>query len=137
MKKKLTLFLIVYLLINMSFLKSSIAQNAGMDEFVKTTQIDLLTIAGAGAGGAILGLSTLSFVDKPSKHIPNIWTGAAIGIIAGVVFVGYNSAQRGSEDLQSSREFNSIRRLVWHQENTANNLMPQAKFSTDFWQISF
>ena len=137
MKKKFTLYLVAYLLINMPFLKSSFAQDGGMDELVKTTQMDLLTIAGAGAGGAILGLSTLSFVDKPSKHIPNIWTGAAIGIIAGVIFVGYNSAQRGSEGLQSSREFNSFQRLVWHQQNNADKLIKHTNFLTDFWQMSF
>src|SRR5690349_19210439 len=60
------------------------------DDFMKSTQNDIMLVAAAGAGGAVLGLSTLSFYDKPSKHIGNIWTGAAIGIIAGVIFVAYS-----------------------------------------------
>jgi hypothetical protein len=56
------------------------------------TKDDLTLVAVAGIGGAVLGLSTLSFVDKPSDHYNNILMGAAIGIIIGVVYVAYNQA---------------------------------------------
>jgi hypothetical protein len=107
------------------------------DDIVKNTQNDILLVAGAGAAGAILGLSTLSFVDKPSKHISNIWTGAAIGVIAGVIFVAYNSAQKGSEDLQSSREFNSSERLAWHEENMEIHSSRPVQFGSEFFRLSF
>lgn len=107
------------------------------DDLIKNTQNDILLVAAAGAGGAILGLSTLSFYDKPSKHVSNIWTGAAIGIIAGVIFVAYSSAQRGQEDLQSSREFNSLERFAWHTKNNENLTLPSVQFGTQIWQTSF
>ncbi len=113
------------------------AQETSEDDLIKNTQNDIMLIAVAGAGGAVLGLSTLSFVEKPSKHVSNIWTGAALGIIAGVIFVAYNSAQKGSEDLQSSSEFNSSERVAWHSENAENLTLPSVQFGTQIWQSSF
>ena len=55
------------------------APAGGDDDLLRSTQNDVFLVAGAGAAGAVLGLSTLSFVDKPSEHLSNIWTGAAIG----------------------------------------------------------
>lgn len=107
------------------------------DDLIKSTQNDILLVAAAGAGGAVIGLSTLSFVEKPSKHISNIWTGAAIGVIVGVIFVAYNSAQRGSEELQSSREFSSFERVAWHAENTQIQTIPEVQFGTQIFQLSF
>lgn len=107
------------------------------DDFVKNTQNDILIVAGAGIGGAVLGLSTLSFANEPSKHISNVWTGAAIGVIAGVVFVAFNSAQKNSEDLQSSSSFSTFERVAWHhsQENL-QNLGPKQVSST-LWTTEF
>lgn len=107
------------------------------DDLIKNTQNDIMIVAVAGAGGAVLGLSTLSFVERPSKHVSNIWTGAALGIIAGVIFVAYNSAQKGSEDLQSSSEFNSSERVAWHFENAENLSLNQVQFGTQIYQLSF
>lgn len=114
-----------------------IAPIAKADDLIKNTQNDILTVAAAGVGGAILGLSTLSFVDEPSKHLPNIWTGAAIGVIAGVVFVAVNSAQKNSEDLQSSRDFSTYERVVWHRSQ--ENLVTPVKttFFSTLWSTSF
>lgn len=110
------------------------------DDFVKNTQNDVLLVAAAGAGGAVLGLSTLSFYDKPSKHIDNVWTGAAIGIIAGVIFVAYNSAQKGSEDLvsqHSSEEFSTSERTDWHAGSSELLTMQSVQFGTQIWNTSF
>jgi len=111
------------------------AQNE--DDLIKNTQNDIMIVGAAGAAGAILGLSTLSFVDTPSKHVSNIWTGAALGIIAGVIFVAYNSAQKGSEELQSSSEFNSAERVAWHDQNSKNLTFPSVQFGTQIWQLTF
>lgn len=124
-------------LLSIQFLILSPAWAQQEDDFVKNTQNDLMIVAGAGAAGAIIGLSTLSFVDKPSKHVANIYTGAAIGVIVGVIFVAYNSAQRGSEELISSSDFNSFERVVWHSTNTENLTMPQVQFGTPLWNIQF
>lgn len=54
----------------------------------------LATIMLAGIGGAVLGMSTLSFHGQPQAHIGNITTGLALGVIAGAGFVTYQSSQR-------------------------------------------
>lgn len=131
MKKLLSLLLALQFVI----LTPAFAQEE--DDIIKSTQNDLILVGAAGVGGAILGLSTLSFTDKPSKHVSNIWTGAAIGVIAGVIWVAYNSAARGSEDLQSSREFNSLERVAWHSENVENLTFEKVQFGTQLWQLSF
>ena len=46
----------------------------------------------AGLGGAILGLSTLSFYGRPQDYLANIAVGFAVGIIAGTVYVTYKAA---------------------------------------------
>ena len=136
MKKIFSLLIAFQLMTAVAFAQ----ENTSEDDIIKNTQNDILLVVGAGAAGAILGLSTLSFVDKPSRHISNIWSGAAIGVIAGVIFVAYNSAQRGSEDLQSEEEasldFNSSERLAWHQKNTVLT-NPEVQFGTEIWQASF
>lgn len=73
--------------------RAALAQSNNED-LVKSTQNDLVVVGAAGLGGAILGLSTLSFYDKPSKHVSNIWMGAAVGIIAGVILVTVTHAQK-------------------------------------------
>jgi H+/Cl- antiporter ClcA len=107
------------------------------DDLMKNTWNDIYLVVGAGAAGGILGLSTLSFVDKPSQHLSNIWTGAAIGIIIGVVVVAYNSAQKGSEELQSSADFNSTERLAWHHSNNTFLTSNKKQYGTEIWNMSF
>lgn len=134
MKKILSLLIAFQLTTAVAF-----AQGNSEDDIIKNTQNDIILVAGAGAAGAVLGLSTLSFVDKPSRHISNIWTGAAIGVIAGVIWVAYNSAARGAEDLESeeaSLDFNSGERVAWHQKNTVLTA-PQVQFGTEIWSASF
>lgn len=48
-------------------------------------------------GGAVLGLSTLSFYDKPQEHTNNITVGALVGLVAGVGYVVYDSSRRNSQ----------------------------------------
>lgn len=136
MKKIVCMLLTIQFFLSSAFVSNAYSQE-GEDDIIKSTQNDIMLIGAAAAGGAILGLSTLSFVDKPSKHISNIWTGAAIGVIAGVIFVAYNSAQKSSEDLQSSINFNTNERLAWHAENTENLTLPSVQFGTQLLQLSF
>lgn len=115
-------------------------EGGGEDDIIKNTQNDILLVAGAGAGGAIIGLSTLSFYETPSNHISNIWTGAAIGLIAGVIFVAYTSAQKGSEDLVSqaaSEGFSTAERASWHSEKSELLTMQSVQFGTQFLNLSF
>ena len=50
---------------------------------------DLALVGAMGAGGAVIGLSTLSFAHRPGEHLGNILTGAALGVIAGAGWVAY------------------------------------------------
>lgn len=138
MKKFFRALVSLQLFLSIGFDNSAFAQDE--DDIIKKTQNDILIVGAAGAAGAILGLSTLSFVDKPSKHISNTWTGAALGIIAGVIVVAYNSAQKGSEELQSdeaSLDFSSSERVAWHTENIQILTIPQVQFGTQLWSKSF
>lgn len=53
----------------------------------------------AGLGGAVLGLSTLSFHGRPQDHLGNIAIGFAIGVVFGTVYVTYNTATKPKEYL--------------------------------------
>lgn len=54
-------------------------------------------------GGAVLGLSTLSFYGKPHEHTGNITTGALIGLVAGITYVSYDSSRKAAP--QNSYDF--------------------------------
>ena len=66
------------------------APNALVDDSIR----DMSIVIGAGAAGAVLGLSTLSFVDEPSKHMKNIAVGGAIGVVIGVAAVIFYQASK-------------------------------------------
>jgi hypothetical protein len=121
-------------------LASNMAFAQQEEDIMKNTQNDILIVAAAGAGGAVLGLSTLSFYETPSPHISNVWTGAAMGIIAGVIFVAYSSAQKGSEELQGSvpsEGFSTSERVVWHAEKSESLTMKSVQFGTQIWETTF
>jgi hypothetical protein len=130
----------IALLVIFQLIFSHIAFSQTEDDIIQKTQNDILLVAGAGAGGAVLGLSTLSFYERPSKNLSNIWTGAAIGIIAGVVFVAYTSAQKGSEELvtlNSSTDFSTSERGIWHLSAQPVLTSQSVSFSTQIWQTTF
>ncbi len=58
----------------------------------------------SGLGGAILGLSTLSFYGRPQDKLSNIAIGFALGIIGGTIFVTYKAASQPKEFYGSSGE---------------------------------
>ena len=49
-------------------------------------------IVGSAGAGALLGLSTLSFGEKPQQRFRNIAIGASLGVIAGVGITIYLAA---------------------------------------------
>lgn len=99
-----------------------------LEMLVNDTKNDLMVVVGGGLAGAVLGLSTLSFVDEPKDHTRNIIVGASVGIIFGVVFVAASQATKtqdllnGEEDemqpgaMLNIKEFGTYARLSWHQE---------------------
>lgn len=113
---------------------------AAEDEFIKNTQDDIILVGAAGIGGAVLGLSTLSFYDQPSEHVANIWTSAAIGVIAGVIWVVYSSATDNQEQLTSqisTPEFKTSDRVKWHHEQAQLLTSQKVQFGTEVYRFSF
>ncbi len=55
------------------------------------------TIIYAGLGGAVLGLSTLSFYGRPQEKLANIAIGFAVGVIGGTAAVTYSAATNPDE----------------------------------------
>ena len=135
MKKWLVCFICMQLLTwNLAFAQEK------ENDLLKNTQNDILIVVSATVGGAILGLSTLSFSEQPANSINNVWGGAAIGLIVGVCYVAYNSAQKGQEELlgyQASESFSTSERSSWHSENSQFLAMQSVQFGTQFWQTSF
>ena len=126
-----------------------LTQDGNLDGLVNDTKNDFLVVVGGGLAGAILGLSTLSFVEEPKEHTRNILVGASLGIIAGVGYVAFSQATRtqdmmyGSEGTgayykSSTKEFGTFARSSWHGENVAKtapelDLSPfQIGYSTHF-----
>ncbi|MFP5457478.1 MAG: hypothetical protein ACLGG7_01995 [Bacteriovoracia bacterium] len=133
----------IALLLTLSFIapKQVWAQAASEDDIVANTQNDLMLVAGAGVGGAVLGLSTLSFYDKPSKSIANIWTGAAVGIIVGVIVVAMSHAQKSQEQLsyemKPQKDFSTFERESWHMAHSGQVNMQSLSPSAPLWGMSF
>ena len=91
-KKKILKLLLI---LTLTFANSNVL--AQDDDILRNTTNDLMVVAGIGAAGAVLGLSTLSFVDKPGDHVKNIVVGAAVGIIIGVGVVAYSQANKSQD----------------------------------------
>lgn len=127
--------LLSILVLTLSFSFPSWGQAEPAD-VVKQTQGDLLVVVGAGVGGAVLGLSTLSFYDTPSKHISNVWTGAAVGIIAGVIFVAVSHAQKAQDDFASTKDFTTSDRFAWHSDKSQSKSFSTPINST-IWAARF
>jgi hypothetical protein len=56
---------------------------------------DIATTVFWGLGGAVIGLSTLTFYGRPEEHINNIYAGFGIGLAAGLMAVTERSNQVG------------------------------------------
>ena len=54
---------------------------------------NIATVVFVGLGGAVLGLSTLSFYGEPQEHVNNITTGFLVGLIGGSIYVAADSTK--------------------------------------------
>ena len=52
----------------------------------------IATIVYMGLGGAVLGLSTLSFYGRPQDKLTNIPIGFGVGVIVGTIYMTYQAA---------------------------------------------
>jgi hypothetical protein len=122
MKKLLLSFLCTLLISTQVFAQQD--DGPGGDIFA-SSMTDAITVAAIGGFGAVLGLSTLSFVDEPSEHLKNIVVGGAIGVIVGVGVVAFKQATV-SKDLYQESVLNgpannpgmtTAMRTTWHKRN--------------------
>lgn len=104
---------------------NTFAQND--DPLLDTSMRDALTVVAMGTVGAVLGLSTLSFVEEPKEHLKNIVVGGAIGIIIGVGIVAWGQASKSRDSYQQTfddggeasltpSEYPTYARRNWHHE---------------------
>jgi hypothetical protein len=137
---------IIFCLISVVFSNNAFAQSGGeMDELVSGTKNDLLVVVGGGLAGAVLGLSTLSFVEEPKKHTRNIIVGASIGIIIGVAYVAMSQATRSQEMIygeqaslsEDRKGFSTYSRSDWHGEEVAYNTVTSNQISQIGYQFKF
>jgi len=114
------------------------------ENIVESTQSDIILVFSCGLGGAILGLSTLSFVDEPKDHTKNILVGASLGIIAGVILAAYGAAGKSHKMFEESnkseqtffdpKKFETTSRNHWH---LAHNKFYQDKVAPDQVRLNF
>lgn len=146
---KLVVMISVICVFSLNTFTSNAYAQAGneMDDLVQGTKSDLLVVVGGGLAGAVLGLSTLSFVEEPKKHTRNIIVGASIGIIIGVGYVAMSQATKSQEmfygeDPQASleedvKDFNTYARFDWHDEQVASNSSVVNEVSQIGYQFKF
>lgn len=67
------------------------------------------TIIYAGLGGAVIGLSTLSFYGRPQDKLANIAIGFAVGVIGGTIAVTYNAATNPDDFYGMQNQFDNSR----------------------------
>jgi hypothetical protein len=132
-----------YMLLVFLFNQNAFSEGGKDGELFEDGMQDISIVMGTAAGGAILGLSTLSFVEKPKEHLKSIVVGGAMGIILGVAIVGYISANK-SKDLyfegvetttgyNQNLKFKTIDRISWHHEES----LAENNFPALAWNFSF
>lgn len=88
------LFLVLSLLTtSLSANAQSFSPNSSSGSSLSSFRRNFATVMFCGLGGAVLGLSTLSFYGKPDEHIGNISTGFALGVIGGVAYATADTVQ--------------------------------------------
>jgi hypothetical protein len=55
------------------------------------------TVILCGVGGAVLGISTLSFYGDPQNHVSNITAGLVLGLIGGGTYLGMQASDASKE----------------------------------------
>jgi hypothetical protein len=135
-KKILSCLISAFIVLNpLKLSAQETAASAGLfDESVK----DISVVLGAGAAGAILGLSTLSFVEEPKEHTKNIAIGGAIGIVIGVGMVMFGQATKSQSTIMgqnnASENSSELNLKKFREEKIAQNYLqiPTVDFSFSF-----
>lgn len=128
---------------SLAFAPCAFAQSENSSDILEESLGDITTVAAIGLGGAILGLSTLSFVEEPKDHLKNILIGGSFGVILGVGLVAWQQAtkSKGSYESQASTVtpgFGTSQRVAWQQAEIKKVFTAQTKSMTNFnYSFSF
>jgi hypothetical protein len=85
---------------------ASFAQVSKMNGFRRGFAI----VAFAGIGGAVLGLSTLSFYGNPQDHVGNITTGFVLGLAGGMAYLAADVSQNSRGSVNEALWFEKLNR---------------------------
>ncbi len=113
---------------------SAFAQGTAPEQRAKPSggpRRQLATILFAGLGGAVLGLSTLSFYGRPQEKLSNIAIGFAFGVIGGTTYVTYKAATGPSEFYGQTRPETENDWLATNKMATAPSEVP-SMFALNF-----
>ncbi|MFZ9001078.1 MAG: hypothetical protein ACO20H_07220 [Bacteriovoracaceae bacterium] len=115
-------------------------EEGGAGNLLQESVQDIYTVVGVGVGGAIIGLSTLSFAEHPKDNLKNIVIGGAIGIILGVGIVAYKHATETQNvyneySFKPSRDFSTKDRFALHSHHFNKNM--DSKPTQIGYQFSF
>lgn len=94
----------------------------------------LATIIFAGLGGAVMGLSTLSFYGRPQDNLNNIAIGFAIGVISGTLYTTYQAAAQ-PRSFYSLLESEGLSEMERNQDRFAlsrNSVVAPLSYQTSF-----
>ncbi len=98
---------------------------------------DFSIVLGAGAAGAVIGLSTLSFVDEPSKHFKNVAVGGAIGIVMGVGYVIFSQATKSTSSIGQSIPMNEDKFISMSKKEFSEYKIAQNYFQVPSFTYQF
>jgi NhaP-type Na+/H+ or K+/H+ antiporter len=138
-KKNSTLFILAVALLSfqpMAYAATATTEDSIMDDSLR----DISVVIGAGAVGAVLGLSTLSFVDSPSDHLKNIAVGGAVGIVIGVGVVIFSQATRSTSAIavgqleipMNAAKFATLTRQEFSADRIAKNYLKVPSMGYNF-----
>lgn len=138
-------FLTILIISQFTCFQTTAAPELNDSKLLEESVNDMYIVAGGGLGGAVLGLSTLSFVEEPGDHLKNILVGAALGIMGGVAFVGYSTANKGRELYydggainMKTPDFATSGRIAWHKKQFQKNSYSSKRELPFFvWASSF
>jgi hypothetical protein len=90
-----------------------------------------LTVSIATVSGAIIGVSTLPFYEDSGAHSKNIFYGAAIGAVVGVLISAYAGVEQGKNAEDAEEDAFLKKRLEQNQIFAfQRSLKPESKFQS-------
>jgi len=95
MKLQIAIFVFIFSLSQASFAQKNITQSG---EFINARR-GIATVIFFGLGGAVLGLSTLSFYGRPQENLQNISYGFGLGLIAGSIYVTSAAVENAKDEM--------------------------------------